>query len=262
MQIEAIQVRDMLMVLAPWLKNVELEGNFSLNDEGHPDKNQQSLTWVVLNNLFHFTISFGDKLITEIQNLWVSLVEREGSSDGENSRRILVIIEYLVLVVLQQKNYKPLKFLKTIAVYICRTNSCSYLFEVLTSCMIPPSTAIFSSDFIQHVCEEKFVAPSHTYYEKIDFSPEPRFKFNACELYTLMLVDVSIEVGLLSFRPHLPLVLHIICVNLDNMTPFMHEQCRQLLVNLIQALRPPDEDSRNQIGAILAILNMKEGIPV
>lgn len=115
-QINSAKFRDFLLLLAPWLK-VELDGNFQLeNGTSHgnidEERQKQALTWTVLNNVFYLTIIFGDIYLKEIENLWASLIEGNNLSLKQRRRRVSIVINYLILMILYSRNIEVIYFAK------------------------------------------------------------------------------------------------------------------------------------------------------
>lgn len=90
-----------------------------------------------------------------------------------------------------------------------------------------------------------------------------RANYSIGQLLLILLVDVATEMGYVLFQPHLPLILHLICIHLDHVITNVFESSRILLINLIQSLSVslPDleAEARQRMDAVLAALNMNEG---
>ena len=82
--------------------------------------------------------------------------------------------------------------------------------------------------------------------------------FSKGQLACVFLVDLAIEVPTTSIMPHLPLLLHVIFVQLDHFISLICEQNRSLLINLIQAIIPRDI-AHELIDQILITLTEREG---
>ncbi|KAI8911076.1 cell morphogenesis N-terminal-domain-containing protein [Gorgonomyces haynaldii] len=264
-QTKSIKFRDLLSVLSPWLKTMDLQGDFQMDKQklGTPEKMEaQAKSYIVLNNLMYLTVTFGDLFVNEIENMWVSLVEREDSKPQETHKRLTVIVDYLVLLILDKRNPNLLHFAKMVIVCLCRTQCCTPLFDIIMSKFVPQTALPVNQELLHESVKNKFIPPMDLYCASIDEGLKnnaPRANFTTFQIYFILLVDVAIEVGHFAFRPHLPLVLHLICVQLDHIITFVCEQSRALLVNLVQAIRPTEPEARQRVDAVLAALNMKEG---
>ncbi|KAH9273162.1 hypothetical protein BASA83_004451 [Batrachochytrium salamandrivorans] len=270
-------IRDLLVTLTPWLSNLELDGCFSYDPsilDGsylHRSESQvvaQATTTMVLSNLFYLTSKFSDIFVVEIESLWVHLVDAETSFQDNHElsrsewveKRISTIVDYLLLVGLERRNPRIVATVKRISVCICRTPACSALIgEVMAKLspkdMVPSSNQLTEMVFLQ--CPN---LPGHFTANMDDslWAMPDRPAFSPGQLAFTLLVEVAIEIGNFALRPHLPLLLNTIFVQLDHFIFLICEQARSLLVNMMQAMLPRDTH-RESIDATLTALNLKEG---
>ncbi|KAL5035352.1 hypothetical protein BDV3_005299 [Batrachochytrium dendrobatidis] len=272
------RIRDLLLTLSPWLQNMDLDGRFNYDvnsdqvgsrvPESENQLHAQAITAMVLGNLFYLTTKFGDIFITDIELLWVHLVDLDGTSHQNHQasrqaweeKNIGTIVDYLLLVGLERRNPRFVAIAKKIAVCICRTPSCGTFIEIIIS-KITPKNMVTNPDNISALLSQQcpylqgyFTASIN---DALSSMPE-RPPFSPGQIAFTCLVEVAIEVGNFALRPHLPLLLHAIFVQLDHFLFLICEQARSLLVNIIQAMLPR-ETRRESIDATLTALNLKEG---
>ena len=62
------------------------------------------------------------------------------------------------------------------------------------------------------------------------------FSVCRCNLAVMLLTDLIVDCEVVDWTAHLPLMLHIIFLGLDNARPLIHEHCKKLLTNLLLVL--------------------------
>nr|KAJ3422129.1 Cell morphogenesis protein PAG1 [Polyrhizophydium stewartii] len=261
----------MLLTLTPWLRNVDLNANFRLDDAEPLSESSladQATATMVLSNVFYLTACFSDVYVNEIETLWLHLVEMDASySSGAHmtrqewdAKRVYTILDFLILVGLDRRNPRFVSIAKKIAVCICRTPACGALIEAVMA-KITPKGMVPSNDKLRDIVLQRLVRLEGYFTANLDdaLTPIPdRAAFSPGQLAFTLLVEVSIEIGNFALRPHLPVLLHAIFVQLDHFIFLICEQSRSLLINMIQAMLPRDS-RRERIDATLTALNLKEG---
>ncbi|TPX35897.1 hypothetical protein SmJEL517_g01822 [Synchytrium microbalum] len=314
-------IHDILVYMVPWVRNIALVS--STSEEGGDNSLQSSLhsqpstltrpispSDVVLTNLFALTIKYADDYVTELEDIWVQLVERSEpepeSLDGEDpiarlkkrqervqreevmlavcERNIQIVIDFLLQVGVQRRNPKFVNYAKKVVVYLGRTSACSQLIDFIMARIQPkglvPSgannVAILAAEKVPEVEFEGFgseraakqrsksklggilgpSSPSSDLYvvdlEQVLIDMPKRPAFSKGQLACVLLVDLSIEYGDV-LRSYLPLLLHVIFVQLDHFIAIICEQSRLLLLNLIRSILSPSIDSTDT-GEIVGML--------
>ncbi|KAJ3277865.1 Cell morphogenesis protein PAG1 [Borealophlyctis nickersoniae] len=303
-------VKDILIFMVPWVRNIEL--SFIAEDDGGihgppkaetashssssiaPRSNPKGSSEIILTNLFCLTIKYGDEYVTEIENLWVQLVDRavdekdmaEGDDTGTEDeddvrvqmrrrgqeellavldKNVNMVVEFLLIVGVQKRNPKFVAYAKKVMVYLARTVACPQLVDALIARISPrnlvpeSSTEAMTKTNNVDAAGKDSVSPSlyMSDLEQVLVDMPTRPAFSKGQLACVLLVDLAIEVGT-ALHEHLPLLLHIIFVQLDHFITLICEQNRLLLINLIQSLVPRDV-AGDRIDAVHAALSLKEG---
>lgn len=343
-------IRDVLIFMVPWIKRIDLSNVISEQPENSHQRrtpadssaNDSILNWsypsakytrleasdTILNNMFYLTIKYGDQYISEIENIWVQLVDvivgHENVSGGGvalsgghgqrqphqlpatprnkqqrlyeaeviKERNVRLIIEFLLQIGLKKRNPKFVNYAKKVVVYLARTTACTSVIESLLNQVNPKSFVptglaseqrVVSSDravVSEHNANEEMTTvimstdmdaiakkPMEPVDESILYRADleevlvempKRPAFSKGQLACVLLVDLSIEVGSVALKDHLPLLLTVIFVQLDHFIALICEQNRLLLVNLIHAIIPR-EIGFEMIDEILITLNSREG---
>ncbi|KAJ1548191.1 Cell morphogenesis protein PAG1, partial [Nowakowskiella sp. JEL0078] len=270
-------IRDMLTFMVPWIHNIELSlladmddtsskntSNASVHTRGSgPDKSfsrKSTLISSILINLFYLTITFGDDYVTEVENLWVQLVESKeemfldsGEVDEQSIKRIgeknmNIIVMFLLDVGVTKRNPKFIPHAKKVMVYLSRTRAGFELIEAVMARISPkslvPNNTDANNDSVTSFGlvsrnSEKFDTEQRGLYtadiNKFLVDSGKRPVFSKGQLACVLLVDLAIEVGSSSLRPHLPLLIHAAFVQLDHFIPLICEQSRLLLLYLLQS---------------------------
>ncbi|KAJ3416925.1 hypothetical protein HDV05_007983 [Chytridiales sp. JEL 0842] len=294
------RIRDILIFMVPWIRNlnlhlVEEETNAigGLVGTGGPDtfglqnvflpsgQYPASLARAeaILTNLFRLTIQYGDEYVTEVENLWVQMVESDSdllldkdSSHTDKTRNMLdelstlntragehieMIVDYLISVGLRYKNPKFVAYAKKVVVYLSRTDSCPTLVQSLLTRISPRSLVPLDASKVQTASSVEID------FHKVDikkYLPEmpTRPAFSIGGLAGILLVDMVVEIGSIPEPEHLALILHVIFIQLDHFISLVCEQMRTLLINLIQTMIPRHLAS-TQIDELCTRLILKEG---
>ncbi|KAJ3040183.1 Cell morphogenesis protein PAG1 [Rhizophlyctis rosea] len=198
---------------------------------------------------------------------------------GEESLRLALnknvnmVMEFLLNVGVEKRNPKFVVHAKKIMVYLARTPACGELVDALMKWMTPKSFVPEAGEGVKVVADDGAVQPgvprsagdvldaaTGMYMANLDdvlVTMPKRPAFSKGQLACVLLVDMSIEIGP-ALTPHLPLLLHVIFVQLDHFMTLMCEQNRVLLMNLIQGIVPRDVGGE-RIDAVHNALILKEG---
>ncbi|KAI8820541.1 cell morphogenesis N-terminal-domain-containing protein [Fimicolochytrium jonesii] len=282
-------VHDILVLMVPWVRNVQLSADGPDPSDSSQKVRIGSPSHTVLMNLFYLTVKYGDEHVAELENIWMQLVEPTGnagkqgglegfappSQDRSNSNTLSqhtnMIIDFLLDIGVQKRNPKFVTHAKKVIVYLARTVVCSHLVDALIGRINPKSmipTGLEESglapDNRGRVKPEMIgegLQPNATYHEAnleqvlVDMPKRPAFSKG--QLACVLLVDLAVELGS-ALRAHLPLLLHVIFVQLDHFITLICEQNRLLLINIIQSTIPRDVAGKH-IDTVHAALSLKEG---
>ncbi|KAJ3185369.1 Cell morphogenesis protein PAG1 [Gaertneriomyces sp. JEL0708] len=280
-------VQDILIFMLPWIRNVDLFPIVFDSDSesvGMPMSEDATVetSRVILNNLFYLTIKYGDDYVTEIENIWAQLVQPAVDEEGVEAadtndhgddeerwwRHVTAIITYLLSVGVNKRNPKFVTHARKVMVYIARTRACEIILQELVNKIAPKSLVPAGLDAgspqqppIPQLQQQMDMAARAGLYMAdlshvlVDMPKRPAFSKG--QLACVLLVDLAVEVGTL-LRPHLPLLLHVIFVQLDHFITLICEQNRLLLINLIQSIIPRDVAGA-YIDTVHAALSLKEG---
>ncbi|KAI9091522.1 cell morphogenesis N-terminal-domain-containing protein [Phlyctochytrium arcticum] len=282
-------IRDILTFMVPWVRNVELD---PISRDAKTLNTPISDTEIILNNLFYLTVKYGDDYVLEVEAIWTQLMEPSipdtESTDGNSvyelktdpmedpevaatlERHVHTAVDFLLEIGVQKRNPKFVMHAKKIMVYISRTPGCAMLVDSLVERITPRSLVPGGMEIaganevlppaldIQR-SQRRLASPElhMADLEQVLVDMPKRPAFSRGQLACVLLVDLAVEVGA-ALRPHLPLLLHIIFVQLDHFITLICEQNRLLLINLIQAIVPRDVAGAH-IDTIHAALSLKEG---
>ncbi|KAJ3223456.1 Cell morphogenesis protein PAG1 [Clydaea vesicula] len=283
------QIKDFLILIVPWIRNIELsttgereEFAVVLNADQqyiYSPLNSPRLGFVdiILNNLFYLTIQFGDVFVSEIESIWVKLLSFSDSditlkreiTDYEAQliveKNVEIVVEYLLNLGVKKRNPKLVMHAKKVIVYLSRTSSCRSLIDALVSRISPktlvPNPVEEPKRYMNDTSTILSVNKSNLFTVDLSLilSDMPkRPPFSKGQLACVFLVDLTVEIGNEALKPHIPLLMNVIFVQLDHFIALICEQNRLLLVNLIQAVIPRDL-AHEMIDGILLTLNSKEG---
>ncbi|KAJ3161216.1 Cell morphogenesis protein PAG1 [Geranomyces variabilis] len=153
-------VRDILIFMVPWVRNVELVGLPSKQTGGNSSV-PKTPTETVLTNLFFLTVKYADEHVTEMEHIWMQLVEpvpvdndsprssvsapseglRHGLADDDTlaiiDRHTNIAVEFLLGIGVKKRNPKFVTHAKKVMVYLARTSACAQLVDGLIARITP-----------------------------------------------------------------------------------------------------------------------------
>ncbi|CAG8480610.1 2034_t:CDS:10 [Paraglomus brasilianum] len=245
--------RDMLGYMLPWLRNVE----FVMT----ADSKLHLTIYMVLSNLFYITVKYGDIFVKEVELLWQQLVA------GENMKNVCAIVSYFVNIGMEKRNPNFVTHAKRVFVYLGRTPACTVLIETLMAEISPAameshlpsqddnSTSQPTKDSSSQHEESSNTAEQTSVESPIDSSFRHQISeaglfcatiddalpghhkppvFSSSQLAMMYMVDMAIEAGG-DLKVHLPLLIHVIFVQLDSLQSTISEESRAFLINLIHS---------------------------
>jgi len=261
-----------------------------INTKRHPILSNSD---VMLTNLFYLTIKFGNDYYAEMEQIWSNLIDMDGNPQeiqnpqifNENlNRNISIIIDFLLSIGVRKRNPAFVLYSKKIIVYISRTYACKNLIDTLIENITPislipesgtntpststppnnlndikPSINIFNSNvIIENVNEKNGKIPVYVAdLDNVLLEMPKRPPFSKGQLAAVLFVDAAIEIGNI-LLPNLPILLHVIIVQLDHFITLICEQSRLLLLNLIQGIIPKSVRTE-KVNSVISLLIEKEG---
>ncbi|TPX59464.1 hypothetical protein PhCBS80983_g02476 [Powellomyces hirtus] len=287
-------VRDILVFMVPWVRNVELTVPPKQSGGAKAKPRPQTPTETVLTNLFFLTVKYGDEHVTEMEHIWMQLVEPVDNNDANSPRSTAsaeasrnemaelearatidrhtdIAVEFLLDIGVKKRNPKFVNHAKKVMVYLARTMACPNLVDGLIARISPKSlvpsgledgggTSDAKPAPIEVAKLQKALPHPPLYMadlEQVLVDMPKRPAFSTGQLACVLLVDLAVEVGA-ALRPHLALLLHVIFVQLDHFITLICEQNRLLLINIIQSTVPRDVAGEH-IDTVHAALSLKEG---
>ncbi|CAG8494032.1 5031_t:CDS:10 [Ambispora gerdemannii] len=238
--------RDMLNYFLPWLRNIELIVNDE--DELPPTTN------MIISNLFFITVKYGDIYVKEVELIWQQLVT------GEHVPNVQAIVKFLIDVGLEKRNPNFVTHAKRVFVFLGRTPACAAVIEKLISKITPRSMTPQPREK-EDTTKKGTLGLWYASFDEVLPAHNKRPVFSAGQLAMLYMVDMAIEAGP-DLQMYLPLLLHVLFVQLDSVNLLISEETRSLLVNLIYSIIIgrsvyPDIVS---LGSVLVVeLKAKEG---
>ncbi|ORX64161.1 hypothetical protein BCR32DRAFT_178851, partial [Anaeromyces robustus] len=251
-------IRNMFDFLLPWVRSINLQ---IVNTKRYPILNSSD---VMLTNLFYLTIKFGNDYYAEMEQIWSNLIDIEGNTQdiqnhqlfNENlNKNISIIIDFLLSIGVRKRNPSFVLYAKKIIVYISRTYACKNLIDILIE-NITPLTLIPEMGNNNNIINGKipiFVADLDNGLMEMPKKPA----FSKGQLAAVLFVDAAIEIGNI-LLPNLPILLHVIIVQLDHFITLICEQNRLLLLNLIQGILPKPVRTE-KVNSMISLLIEKEG---
>ncbi|KAG9307250.1 hypothetical protein G9A89_017078 [Geosiphon pyriformis] len=238
--------RDMLNYFLPWLRNI----GFIVTEDDvlHPTTN------MIISNLFFITLKYGDIHVKEVELIWQQLVT------GEHVANIRAIVKYLIDVGLEKRNPNFVIHAKRVFVFLGRTPACAAVIERLTSEITPKSMTPQpreNGDTAKKATSDLWYAN----FDEVLPAHNKRPVFSAGQLAMLYMVDMAVEAGS-DLQIYLPLLLHVLFVQVDSANPLISEEARALLVNLIYSIiigKCVYPDAVEMGTALVTELNCKEG---
>ncbi|CAH1777850.1 unnamed protein product [Owenia fusiformis] len=85
---------------------------------------------------------------------------------------------------------------------------------------------------------------------------EPNQGFNRCNLAVMLLTDLVVDGLDVDWTAHLPLMLHVIFLGMDNPKSLVHEHCKTLLLNLLLVLARHGDDQIELTKVLLSNRNI------
>ncbi|KAJ3218583.1 Cell morphogenesis protein PAG1 [Dinochytrium kinnereticum] len=292
-------IRDILIFMVPWIRNLNLatltsnilDSPFARNAANNSDLRTKENVFLkppsrftealakcdaILTNLFYLTMRYGDDYISEVENLWIQLVEKrsysqsdvsgtfsEEEEDIRSEHHVDIIVDFLIAVGIRRRNPKYVAHAKKVVVYISRTSASDKLVTAITSRITPRSlipvdaTKIFEDledGSPNHFCSDFYAINLSQILPEMPMRPT----FGSGGLACVLLVDATIELGSGPLLDHLALILHMVFIQLDHFITLMCEEMRLLLINMIQTIIPRKLGGP-KIEAILTKLDLKEG---
>ncbi|CAG8582462.1 4463_t:CDS:10, partial [Ambispora leptoticha] len=238
--------RDMLNYFLPWLRNIELFVNEE--DELPPTTN------MIISNLFFITVKYGDIYVKEVELIWQQLVT------GEHVPNVQAIVKFLIDVGLEKRNPNFVTHAKRVFVFLGRTPACAAVIEKLISKITPKSMTPQPREK-EDTTKKGTLGLWYASFDEVLPAHNKRPVFSAGQLALLYMVDMAIEAGS-DLQIYLPLLLHVLFVQLDSVNPLISEETRSLLVNLIYSIiigRSVYPDIVNLGSSLVAELKAKEG---
>ncbi|OUM68331.1 hypothetical protein PIROE2DRAFT_39268 [Piromyces sp. E2] len=245
-------IRNMFDFLLPWV----VQAQQRINTKRHPILSNSD---VMLTNLFYLTIKFGNDYYAEMEQIWSNLIDMDGNPQdiqnpqmfNENlNKNISIIIDFLLSIGVRKRNPAFVLYSKMIIVYISRTYACKNLIDTLIENITP----------ITLIPEMGTNTPSTIYVADLDnvlLEMPKRPAFSKGQLAAVLFVDAAIEIGNI-LLPNLPILLHVIIVQLDHFITLICEQSRLLLLNLIQSILPKSVRTE-KVNSVISLLIEKEG---
>ena len=224
--------------LAPWFSHVQLlvPDNSSLSREGR----------IVLFHLMSLTIRYSENYPEQIHALWSSLVE-DNHSNGHATIRFLLE---------QSSKVGSSGFVscaRRIVACLSRTSCGRQTFEDLCE-VIEPVRMLPTID-------HKLMFPDHEetdLWADLDalFAEQPKHSLGAGQFSLLFLGDVAISRAW-EFKKQLPVLLQGVFAHVGHRNPFVREQARQLLFQVLRSWLPGYAEQSNQSG-LSSYVTMRE----
>ncbi|KAJ3319284.1 Cell morphogenesis protein PAG1, partial [Blyttiomyces sp. JEL0837] len=264
---------------------------------GGPSSATLARTEAMLSNLLYITMRFGDEFVTEVENLWAQLTEAKVPTEGDQDpqeltvddvleglrnsstagtevdehetrmqQHVETIVDYLIAVGLKRRNPKFVTPAKRVIVYLSRTQACGYLLDALIRRITPrslvPVDASKSTRPLDNAFDEAHkLALADIYVPDLSgVLPEMPMRpaFGIGGLACILLVDLAIEIGASALMKHLPLLLHVIFMQMDHFISLVCDQMRVFLMNLIHSTLPRRVGG-SKSEEVYAKLALKEG---
>jgi len=262
-----------------------------INTKKHPILSNSD---VILTNLFYLTIKYGNDYYSEMEQIWRNVIDmdiqeiQDPQEVNENLKKnISIIVDFLLSIGIRKRNPAFVLYSKKIIVYISRTNinACKNLIDTLIENITPitfvpemnnnatnnnnsinnninegkPSINIFNNNlFIDNVNERNGKIPVFVAdLDNVLLEMPKRPAFSKGQLAAVLFVDAAIEIGNILI-PNLPILLHVIILQLDHYITLICEQNRLLLLNLIQSIIPKSIRTE-KVESVISLLIEKEG---
>ena len=233
-------IRNILKLMKSWINNVMINKG-DVSSIATFDKKLHN--HFVLNNLFYLTIKYSDVYITEIEDLWIALIQKiipHSNSQiipESNSTSAAYIIDYLLDVCSRSQNENFLSASKLITIILSRTKSCQCVVDSLLSRIIP-STINSTIQISDSVSTSAALNDYCISLDKIESKKLPLISRG--QLALLFLVDLTLEIDINLIKQHLSTLLTAIFVQLDHEFKIISDGCRELLIKLLYSFIPAD----------------------
>ena len=206
----------LLQSLEFWIPNIELmtERKTGLSREGV----------LAVYHLVALTLRFGQTHSEQISALWSRLVEAPHQSNGHATVRFLLEQSHKV------GSTVFISCAANVVACLCETAIGKQIFEELCS-VIEPARMLPTID-------HKLAFPDADDMElwsDLDdlFAEQPRLSLSAAQFALLFLADAALD-RQWEQQSHLPVLLHAIFTHLDHRTPFVRQQARRMLFQLLR----------------------------
>lgn len=238
-------IRDILVFLAPWIRNINISHFQSSYTDGTSSETAIAPeVKLCLMNLFYLTIRFGVEFVHELEDIWSQvLLNSEYDFNGmETESSVSIITSYLVAVSLRKRNPSAVMVSKNITVYMARCENAGGLVvdavmeKIKPEFAVPYDNATLEQSELADIARALPMDPVDTLL--IDMPGRP--PFSPTQLSLLLLVDAVLQVPPRHILPHLPTLLHAAVVHLDHPSKFIVDECVCLLGSLVQALVPDE----------------------
>ncbi|KAI8847120.1 cell morphogenesis C-terminal-domain-containing protein [Chytridium lagenaria] len=261
-------IRDILIFMLPWIRNLNLAtlttNILDTSTAGRSQGDDQTRK------------NYGDDYISEVENLWIQLVERRSFTQPETStslgddeedlrteHHVDIIIDFLLAVGIRRRNPKFVAHAKKVIVYISRTSASDKLVNAIISRITPRSLIPIDASKIFEDADDQppnRVSPDFYTINLSQILPDMPMRpaFGSGGLACVLLVDLTVELGSAPLLEHLALILHMIFIQLDHFITLVCEQMRLLLINIIQTIIPRKLGG-SKIEVVLTKLDLKEG---
>jgi hypothetical protein len=242
-------LRVLLSLSFPWLRNCSLSAEVvALQLFGHAKITLQhteysrQLIETLLSNMVVLTFRFGDAYPKEIENMWVNLVDSTDDIAVHVEENVRACIQFVLDLGIRTRNSAIVPLLKMIVLMLSRTPACAWTFETLIQQLDP--VGFTPKKTIPDVVSDQAQFPK-LYRANTQLVLEPMLRRPALSYGQLAfagLVDVILELGPQNVLQSLPLLLHVAIVHVDHFAEWFANQCRLLLVQLIDLLLPLDNN--------------------
>lgn len=225
--IDLIRRATTLGLLPEWLHQIELV------EEGY-DSSSVILprrATLVLDNLLFLTIKYGDEHNFEIQDMWASLAEGPQSSLNAS-----IVVKFLIQQALYLRSSLFITHAKRAVSCLSHTvlappllsELCSY---IEPSSMIPVPLELESMSLPDADLDHLHLAD----IESLLPPPSRKQTFSPGQVALLFVGELTYEKAYLLYD-QLPLLLHVIFMNVDSLSPFTQEQVMAMFEQLLRSL--------------------------
>ncbi|KAG5437458.1 hypothetical protein PCANB_000886 [Pneumocystis canis] len=213
--------KDIIIILLHWVQVIE----FQIDTNEHLSLS----SYMVLVNLLEIDVKYGDKFRSEIEELWTALVS------GPHVGNIKIILDFLMLQCTERKDPSLIILAKHIIVYLNRSPLGFKVLDSLLSYLQNPAS------MIPQLCELNQYSVMDTTYPYIailnDFFPLPKKSvvFSRGQIALIFMVDLITESDF-SIASVLPLLLHVVFIQLDHYTSLVKDQAKDMLITLLNRI--------------------------